>query len=865
MAASIARARRNKVFRSVFQTEVAQPTPILASTDAGEAFGVLPPRNASSPRRSSRQASNDTVTDQVKWDRAWHVVTTRIQLPSSVTAEDSFGSLMPQSQDDDTLFYEALPLILEPAGHVPHAAHTEDVIEWHARQARQHFLHHVLPLLAGCAEQADAKQVVRTTLQTLEAAHRQYLYGLLLIVRGIQKEPVAEKAVASFRTDLSAIIGNSWTPKLVNALRIVIANQLVDILGHGEQYKANKPRTAVQERRVKMAREELLSLLDSMQNVGLTGDRFQVLFAELMDSCMCSFIQLSYAGVLGVQQDDNMDSDAIPYGCLAHLCDWIENQYSRLAVEVFSRLGGTVAWADVEKWREIAVGRLATLRIQELFDIVLQWPHSKGALNDLKSAVTTPQRRLDLTDTFSAALQRRLLHPGRSTLYILQTYISMIRAFHLLDHSKVLLNRVVHALQLYLCQRDDAVRIVVNGLLCDKKLASPEALKSQLSEMATILDESLEQKLLREEEGHDWSDMTWEPDPVDAGANYKRPKNEDVIGTIISALGSEDVFIKEFQATVATRLLSKHPDFNQELKVLHLLKKRFGEQAVQNCDVMFKDIYDSKRIGYTLRKAVHDASPNPSPIAYKYKILSRLFWPNLTKDTFKVPEPIAELQEQYAKGFEQLKSTRKLNWLNQLGSVTVQLDLEDRSVEVECKTYEATVIYEFQNADEESGAPAQRNFNDIWQTLMLDEDLLEEALAFWVSKRVLRDIGDQNYEVIERLGVNDQEDAGDGPGNDAGDDGDDDARMADGGSVSPKKAALDPAEQERRNVYWQFIVGMLTNSAPAMPLGQILMMMKMLIADGCSWSNEELAEFLGEKIAEGDLELVGGKYKLVKK
>ena len=72
-------------------------------------------------------------------------------------------------------------------------------------------------------------------------------------------------------------------------------------------------------------------------------------------------------------------------------------------------------------------------------------------------------------------------------------------------------------------------------------------------------------------------------------------------------------------------------------------------------------------------------------------------------------------------------------------------------------------------------------------------------------------------------------------------------------------------EKEKRQVYWQFIVGMLTNSSPTMPLGQISMMMKMLIADGFPWSNEELQEFLGEKIADGELEIVGGKYKLVKK
>jgi anaphase-promoting complex subunit 2 len=58
---------------------------------------------------------------------------------------------------------------------------------------------------------------------------------------------------------------------------------------------------------------------------------------------------------------------------------------------------------------------------------------------------------------------------------------------------------------------------------------------------------------------------------------------------------------------------------------------------------------------------------------------------------------------------------------------------------------------------------------------------------------------------------------------------------------------------------------MLTNSSPAMPLGQIAMMMKMLIADGCPWNNEELQEFLAEKIADGELEIVGGKYRLPKK
>jgi anaphase-promoting complex subunit 2 len=351
--------------------------------------------------------------------------------------------------------------------------------------------------------------------------------------------------------------------------------------------------------------------------------------------------------------------------------------------------------------------------------------------------------------------------------------------------------------------------------------------------------------------------MTWVPDPVDAGVNYKRPRNEDVIGTLISALGSQDIFIKEFQLIIAERLLSNQATFLQETKVLSLLKKRFGESALQNCDVMVKDIQDSKRVDAVLCKTIRQTYNDPGAIAHHSKILSRLFWPSLPKDPFTVPAPVAEIHSRYEQGFERLKTSPKLNWLDQLASATVKLDFEDRSVELECKTYEAAVVYAFQdeNNEGESG-PTQRTFNGIWQELMIDEDLLELALKFWVSKRVIRDIGNQTYMVLEQLDNADE--AGEAG---ALDDGQDDV----GGQPSPRKPKIDSKEQERRTVYWQFIVGMLTNSAPTMPLGQMLMMMKMLIPDGCSWTNEELQEFLAEKVAENKLELAGGKYRLPKK
>jgi anaphase-promoting complex subunit 2 len=837
MAVSKTRTRRQKVFRSVFEPEVSQPTPLLPSTEPGEPFG--------GPVASTHHHQTPPASDQVRWDRAWHVVTANLQLPSSVAAEDSFGSLLPDSENLDPEFANSLSLVLNPRDTLPHASHTEDLLAWHTQQVRHHFVNHVLPLLAACEGQGSNSQVLFSSVRTLEAAHRQYLFVLRLVVGGFKDETEASSAVARFRRDLHAVVGNSWTQGLLYALRQVLQNLVGTVLDVEEFAGGGTPAEA---------RDELLGLIESLHKVGLAGERFQVLLAEVMDDCMTKYIHGTFAGVWTKSDDAASGASS---GCMSSLSDWVEDCYGRLAVEIFSRLCVHIDWSDVDYWKEVAVGRLATLRINELFDIVLHWPESRGGIEDLRSAVVTPQRRLQLTDVFSATMQKRLLHPGRSTLDILRIYISMIRAFHVLDHSKVLLDRVVHALQLYLCQRDDAIRIVVTGLLSNPVRLSPEGKSTKtLVELATLLnDASQKQRRQIDDDELDWDDMTWVPDPVDAGVNYKRPKNEDVIGSLIGALGSQDIFIKEFQSIIAERLLSAQSGFQQEVKVLGLLKKRFGENALQSCDVMIKDIQDSKRVDTSINKAMlHQPGTEDASATFHAKILSRLFWPSLPKEPFNIPRPIAKVQSEYEAGFEQLKSSRKLNWLNQIGSVTVQLDLQDRSLSFECKTYEAAVIYAFQEEGDDSlPQPLQKTFLELWEQLMIDEDLLESALKFWMSERILRDIGNQTYIVLETL--------------EEGDDG----LVADRASIlegeegsqpSPRKVKVDAKEQERRTVYWQFVVGMLTNSSPAMPLGQISMMMKMLIADGCPWSNEELQEFLGEKIAEQQLELVGGKYRL---
>lgn len=948
----------------------------------------------------------------MRYDRAWHVVTSRIALPASATAEDSFGTLAPDSQypqgqgmSSEAELYEALRLVVNARTALPRAAHTEDILFWHTQQVRRHFAQHVLPLLSACAEglldEEDLRDptgggsyekhmiIVMSSVRTLEAAMRLYSYGMQLLVRGIQRAQAEvsgatdpELIASRFRRDVHSLVRNSASPQLIRSLRLVLVHLVGNTLGVPAKRRGGKgdaqtvrPAPPTDNDLTSLAaRKRLLELLEPLYSVGLAGERFQVLFAEVMDGMMSDFVKGAYTGVWSAPGEEHglvrstsitglqATSSGSSSPCIVSLCDWVENHYSRLAMEVLSRITDDtsqppVTLSDVKTYQSLALGRLAALRISELFDIVLAWPSSRGALDDLRAAITTPARRLQLTDSFAAALQRRLLHPGRSTLEILQTYIAMIRTFHALDHSKVLLSRVSPSLQLYLCGREDAVRIVVTGLLAspeeiraarkqrqmreeqewttrggrqartpqtggpfmtpalpprrglrsrhatpdveepgirDVPLATPPATggthSTKLVELALLMTDPVQSRRAGgadEDADLDWNDMSWVPDPVDAGANYKRPRSEDVIGTLISALGSQDTFIREFQVIVAERLLSDQARFDQEVRVLNLLKKRFGEAALQNCDVMIRDIQDSRRLDGAIRKVqgVKDGSEQPrappAPAAtptnpktrsraaapsaaaspptsaeapYHARILSRLFWPNLEREHFLLPAPVQAQQKHYELGYEHLKASRKLTWLNQLGQATVELEFQDRTVTVDCKTYEATVIYAFQ-LPADSSSPARRTVAELEEQLQMDDDLISSALAFWVSKGVLARRGDV-YAVLETASSSDQPSSPHPPPPSSPE--------AAGPPAAPA-VAVDEKEAARRAMYWQYIRGMLTNAAASMPLGQMAMMMKMLIADGFPWSNEELQEFLDEKVGEGELEIVGGKYRLVKK
>ena len=71
---------------------------------------------------------------------------------------------------------------------------------------------------------------------------------------------------------------------------------------------------------------------------------------------------------------------------------------------------------------------------------------------------------------------------------------------------------------------------------------------------------------------------------------------------LVQIYGSNELFVTEYRFILADKLLKRDDfDTDKEVRTLELLKLRFGESSMHACEVMVKDIADSKRVNTTIR------------------------------------------------------------------------------------------------------------------------------------------------------------------------------------------------------------------------------------------------------------------------
>lgn len=204
----------------------------------------------------------------------------------------------------------------------------------------------------------------------------------------------------------------------------------------------------------------------------------------------------------------------------------------------------------------------------------------------------------------------------------------------------------------------------------------------------------IDENVIPDEDPENWEN--WMPDPVDADpiklSGSRR--TSDIISMLVSVYGSKELFINEYRTLLADRLLSQFScDMEKEIRYVELLKLRFGDALLHFCEVVLKDVQDSKRINQHIK----DDSSYTENIPLTAMIVSAQFWPAFKEEKLELYHTITEQMNAYTKAFETLKGSRTLHWRNHLGLVEIEIELENTKISLSVTPVQATIIMHFQN------------------------------------------------------------------------------------------------------------------------------------------------------------------------
>ena len=514
---------------------------------------------------------------------------------------------------------------------------------------------------------------------------------------------------------------------------------------------------------------------------------------------------------------------------------------------------------ELQEWYEglmhFVYTYIGDLRTASLFDLVIDFPESLPALKDLRVCLKHTGRHRHLASTFGNAVRGRLLHPGAATGDIIQHYVSTIRALQHVDPSGAVLHAVSAPLREYLRSRKDAIRCIVTMLTESEDESGALASLMDIDENSSDhpgydVNSDFWGSKADEQALHEILADQWEPGPLEVApldiTHLEESPTGDVISMLVNIYGTKELFVSEYRAMLADRLLAKN-DFecDRELRTLELLKVRFGESSLHTAEVMLKDFSDSKRINGNVRTVSNTSTPlkncrNLVPIDnLSVLILSQLFWPQIQTEDFVLPAEIKVMLDTFAHKFHALKAPRVLQWKPNLGLVDLTLTIGEQSVDFLVSPLLATLLIHFKQQPVWS-------LEALAEKISLPKDVIKKKMVYWINQGVVAEKyskpGELTYirneEICRPVGFTG--DAVDGLADD----------LANTSDTPDAMSSFEP-----------FVMGMLTNF-DSLSLDRIHNMLKMFVTDPpYDKSIEDLSAFMAKLSTEDKIVLEGGLYK----
>ncbi|ORX50431.1 hypothetical protein DM01DRAFT_1408967 [Hesseltinella vesiculosa] len=366
-------------------------------------------------------------------------------------------------------------------------------------------------------------------------------------------------------------------------------------------------------------------------------------------------------------------------------------------------------------------------RCNSIFDILMtNYPSACPVFEDLKTIESIIQPPKSLKKSVKESLDARLLYRGASATDIIQQYLGCIRYLKVFDPTCQTLLAIQQQVESYMITyRKDTIEGVVEMIRNRDEYDLNENSDSPYVFSDSEVDDSL-------------------AIPMDEISQLERlqRKCHDLLAMLISLCGSIPQFIEGYQTQLAQALLMNVDyDTLPEEETLEILKTHFPENTLFACEIMLKDMTESKR----LDTQIHEANNSTSDFLHGI-IMSRHYWPEAYRESAK--EDFDKLSllpsvEEYGQEFSNLKGgNRKLEWLPEYGSVTLELEFENRTQEWTVKPPAAIVIRLFEKCPTLS-------MKQIMTATNFDAETTMESLNFWYKCQVLTLDVEGFYTIVE--------------------------------------------------------------------------------------------------------------------
>ena len=395
------------------------------------------------------------------------------------------------------------------------------------------------------------------------------------------------------------------------------------------------------------------------------------------------------------------------------------------------------------------------MKLEKFFEIISNYPESTETIYDIKLCISN-YNQSEFVSTIENQISSRLLTPGISTRLIIEIFIRIIKIMKTIESSGYLLNLISAPIKEYLRLRKDTMQWIIttilseddNNIIEDMSKAYVRNIKTQDYDYLSSDDEP----------------ESWEPINIkgikgifiENNNDFKKNKT-DIISTLVNIFGSPEKFMEQYRRMLSERKINDNNFIlENEIKNLELLKLKFGENLLNNCDVIIKDIKDSKKLNQNILK---DELIN-------CLIINKNYWPFLNNNIFDIndissvykediPETkydiflkqVKEHINNYKKNFSKKNFSRELTLYSNVGYANITLTFKNGDFNFIVTPLSAFIIQIFDKENENYFKLYNLEF--ISKKLKADLDDVKKSINFWVTKGVLKEIinnGNINYE-----------------------------------------------------------------------------------------------------------------------